>query len=95
MIRMNDFTSEPEELRRQELAAVECVFRSGSFILGTARADRRFQLNKRSQLVIRVHNETLSWVYERLHAGYETHQRNNQTQICRPVHRRHFDHGYR
>ena len=35
MIRMNDFTSEPEELRRQELAAVERVFRSGSFILGS------------------------------------------------------------
>ena len=35
MIRMNDFTSEPEELRRQELAVVEHVFRSGWFILGT------------------------------------------------------------
>jgi dTDP-4-amino-4,6-dideoxygalactose transaminase len=35
MIRMNDFTSEPEELRRQELAAVEGVFRSGRFILGS------------------------------------------------------------
>ena len=34
MIRMIDFTSEPEELRRQELAAVERVFRSGWFILG-------------------------------------------------------------
>jgi dTDP-4-amino-4,6-dideoxygalactose transaminase len=34
MIRMNDFTSEPEELRRQELAAVERAFRSGRFILG-------------------------------------------------------------
>ena len=34
MIRMNDFTSEPEELRRQELAALERVFRSGRFILG-------------------------------------------------------------
>ena len=28
-------TSEPEELRRPELAVVEHVFRSGSFILGT------------------------------------------------------------
>jgi hypothetical protein len=34
MIRMNDFTSEPEELRRQQLAALERVFRSGRFILG-------------------------------------------------------------
>src|SRR5205085_5412312 len=34
MIRMNDFTSEPEELRQQELAALERVFRSGRFILG-------------------------------------------------------------
>ncbi len=34
MIRMNDFTSEPEELRRQELAAVERVLHSGRFILG-------------------------------------------------------------
>src|SRR6266699_5336157 len=34
MIRMNDFTSEPEELRREELAAVERVLRSGRFILG-------------------------------------------------------------
>ena len=34
MIRMSDFKSEPEELRRQELAAVERVFRSGQFILG-------------------------------------------------------------
>ena len=34
MIRMNDFTSEPEELRQQELAAVERAFRSGRFILG-------------------------------------------------------------
>src|SRR5213593_2328809 len=34
MIRMNDFKSEPEELQRQELAAVERVFRSGQFILG-------------------------------------------------------------
>ena len=35
MILMNDFQSEPEELWRQELAAVERVFRSGWFILGT------------------------------------------------------------
>ena len=35
MILMSDFQSEPEELRRQELAAVERVFRSGWFILGT------------------------------------------------------------
>jgi dTDP-4-amino-4,6-dideoxygalactose transaminase len=35
MIRMNDMTSEPGELQRQELAAVERVFRSGSFILGS------------------------------------------------------------
>jgi len=34
MIRMNDFTAEPEELRREELAAVERVLRSGRFILG-------------------------------------------------------------
>ena len=34
MIQMNDFTSEPEELRREELAAVERVLRSGRFILG-------------------------------------------------------------
>src|SRR5436309_14661968 len=34
MIRMNDFKSEPEELQRQEFAAVERVFRSGQFILG-------------------------------------------------------------
>ena len=34
MIRMNDFTSEPEELRQEELAAAERVFRSGWFILG-------------------------------------------------------------
>jgi hypothetical protein len=31
---MRDFKSEPEELQRQELAAVERVFRSGQFILG-------------------------------------------------------------
>jgi dTDP-4-amino-4,6-dideoxygalactose transaminase len=35
MIAMNDFKSEPEELRRQELMAVERVFRSGRFILGS------------------------------------------------------------
>ena len=35
MIRMNDLTSEPGEFRRKELAAVECVFGSGSFILGS------------------------------------------------------------
>lgn len=35
MISMNDFRSEPEQLRRQELAAVERVFQSGRFILGT------------------------------------------------------------
>ena len=34
MIRMNDFTSEPDELHRQELVAVEHVLRSGWFILG-------------------------------------------------------------
>src|SRR2546430_17682378 len=34
MIRMNDFTSEPDELRREELVAVERVLRSGWFILG-------------------------------------------------------------
>src|SRR5437016_11076815 len=34
MIRMNDFTSEPDELRREELVAVERVSRSGWFILG-------------------------------------------------------------
>src|SRR5437660_1042314 len=34
MILMNDFKSEPDELRRQELAAVERVFCSGQFILG-------------------------------------------------------------
>ncbi len=34
MIQMNDFTSEPEELRWEELAAVERVLRSGRFILG-------------------------------------------------------------
>ena len=34
MIRMNDFTAEPEELRREELAAVERVLHSGRFILG-------------------------------------------------------------
>ena len=34
MIRMNDFVSEPQDLRREELAAVERVFRSGSYILG-------------------------------------------------------------
>ena len=34
MILMNDFKSEPDELRRQEFAAVERVFRSGQFILG-------------------------------------------------------------
>ena len=34
MIRMNDFTSEPDELRRAELVAVEHVLRSGWFILG-------------------------------------------------------------
>jgi len=34
MILMNDFKSEPDELRRQELAAAERVFCSGQFILG-------------------------------------------------------------
>ena len=34
MIRMNDFISEPPELHREELAAVERVFRSGFYILG-------------------------------------------------------------
>ena len=34
MIRMNDFTSEPDELRREELVAIEHVLRSGWFILG-------------------------------------------------------------
>jgi len=34
MIWMNDFTSEPEELSRQELAAIERGLRSGRFILG-------------------------------------------------------------
>src|SRR3984893_3675871 len=34
MIRMNDFVAEPEELRRQELAAAERVLRSGRYILG-------------------------------------------------------------
>ena len=34
MIRMHDFKAEPEELRREELAAVERVLRSGRFILG-------------------------------------------------------------
>jgi dTDP-4-amino-4,6-dideoxygalactose transaminase len=34
MIRMNDFISEPPELQREELAAVERVFRSGFYILG-------------------------------------------------------------
>jgi dTDP-4-amino-4,6-dideoxygalactose transaminase len=34
MIQMNDFRSEPKELRREELAAVERVLRSGRFILG-------------------------------------------------------------
>ena len=34
MILMNDFASEPEELRRRELAACERVFQSGRFILG-------------------------------------------------------------
>lgn len=35
MIRMNDFVSEPAELRELELVAVERVLRSGRFILGT------------------------------------------------------------
>lgn len=34
MIRFNEFTAEPEEMRRQELAAVERVIQSGEFILG-------------------------------------------------------------
>jgi dTDP-4-amino-4,6-dideoxygalactose transaminase len=34
MIRMNDFLAEPEELRRAELAAIQRVFDSGTFILG-------------------------------------------------------------
>jgi dTDP-4-amino-4,6-dideoxygalactose transaminase len=34
MIRLNDFISEPEELKQQEFAAVERVFHSGQFILG-------------------------------------------------------------
>lgn len=34
MIRMNDFTSEPETLREEEAAGIECVLRSGQFILG-------------------------------------------------------------
>ena len=34
MIRMNDFISEPDELRREELVAIEHVLRSGWFILG-------------------------------------------------------------
>src|SRR5436190_3158084 len=33
MIRMNDFTSEPDELRREELVAIEHVLGSGWFIL--------------------------------------------------------------
>ena len=33
MIRMNDFTAEPKELGRRELAAIEKVLRSGRFIL--------------------------------------------------------------
>jgi dTDP-4-amino-4,6-dideoxygalactose transaminase len=35
MTLMNDFGSEPEELRQRELEAVERVFHSGRFILGT------------------------------------------------------------
>jgi dTDP-4-amino-4,6-dideoxygalactose transaminase len=35
MILMNDFASEPEELRRLELASCDRVFRSGRFILGS------------------------------------------------------------
>lgn len=34
MIRINDFSTEPEELRKYEMEAVDRVFRSGSFILG-------------------------------------------------------------
>jgi dTDP-4-amino-4,6-dideoxygalactose transaminase len=34
MIRINDFISEPPELQREELTAVERVFRSGFYILG-------------------------------------------------------------
>jgi dTDP-4-amino-4,6-dideoxygalactose transaminase len=34
MISMNDFKAEPEEIRQRQLAAVERVFRSGSYILG-------------------------------------------------------------
>ena len=58
MIRMNDFTKEPEDLQRQQLVAVDRVLRSGRYVLGPeVRAfEKQFALTCNARHAIGVAN---------------------------------------